>query len=218
MLSFVPKVPGDRPLRILCLGAHSDDIEIGCGATVLYLIAHYKPVEVNWVVFSGGEDRRREALASARSFRRGAAGGRVDLHRFRDGFFPAESPRIKEAFEALKGEVDPDLILTHCREDLHQDHRVVSELTRNTWRSHLILEYEIPKYDGDLGHPNCFVPVTRAQGDRKIAILLKSFPSQRSRQWFDAETFWALMRLRGLECNSPTRYAEAFHVRKQLLS
>jgi LmbE family N-acetylglucosaminyl deacetylase len=217
MLALLPRLPADRPLRVLCLGAHSDDIEIGCGATMLMLVARYKPVEVNWIVFSGAGARRTEALQSARYFRRGAAGGQVVVHDFRDGFFPSVKTALKEAFEDLKGVHDPDLILTHHRNDLHQDHQVISELTRNTWRNHLILEYEIPKYDGDLGQPNCFVPVTRAQATRKIQGLLKSFPSQAGKQWFDSETFWALLRLRGLECNSETRYAEAFHVRKQVI-
>jgi len=207
----------DTPLTVLCLGAHSDDIEIGCGGTMLGLLARHVRVSVHWHVFSGSPLRAKEAQASARLFLRKAHARDVQLHGFSDGFFPHEGAEIKTVFEQLKDSVQPDLIFTHCRHDLHQDHRVLCELAWNTWRNHLVLEYEIPKYDADLGAPNCFVPLTQAHARQKINHLLKAFPSQAGKQWFDEETFRALLRLRGLECNAPTRYAEAFYARKLVL-
>jgi len=200
--------------RVLCLGAHSDDIEIGCGATLLRLIANHPAVEVTWVVLGASGAREREARTSAQAFLRKAAKADIETATFRDGYFPYDGAAIKDYFEALKGRVKPDLIFTHHGADRHQDHRVTYELTRNTWRDHLILEYEIPKYDGDLGLPNAYVPVTAAQAKRKTALLLKHFGTQRNRHWFDEETFMGLMRLRGIESASPTRYAEAFHAPK----
>ena len=204
-----------RALRsVLCLGAHCDDIEIGAGATLLRMIAEQPRLTVHWVVFSSTPIRAAEARASAGDFLAGA--GSVDLHikTFTDGFFPAESAAIKRDFEELKAGVTPDLVLTHCRDDRHQDHRTISELTFNTFRDHLVLEYEIPKYDGDLGQPNCFVPVNDAHRAFKVETILRRYTSQRTKEWFTAETFNALMRLRGVECRSRTGYAEAFHARK----
>src|ERR1700694_5217070 len=149
------------PLKILCLGAHSDDIEIGCGGTILQLLSLYPNLDVVWVVFSSGSDRKREARTSADLFLKQARRQNVIIKNFRDGFFPYEGMKIKEFFEAIKKNVDPDIIFTHYRNDRHQDHRTISDLTWNTWRRHLILEYEVPKYDGDLGSPNCFVPLTK---------------------------------------------------------
>jgi LmbE family N-acetylglucosaminyl deacetylase len=203
-----------QPLRILCLGAHSDDIEIGCGGTLLRLLQERPGTEVLWVVLSGGGLREKEARASARDFLKNAGGSAVETHTFRDGYFPYHGAEVKDYFESLKAKLSPDVVFTHYRNDLHQDHRVVSELTRNTWRNHLLLEYEIPKYDGDLGQPNLFVPVSPAHAKRKCALLMKHFGTQRSKHWFDEETFLALMRLRGIESASPTRYAEAFHAHK----
>jgi LmbE family N-acetylglucosaminyl deacetylase len=208
--------PGRGPLHILCLGAHSDDIEIGCGGLVLSLLKQRRSVEVHWVVFSAAGQREREARRAAALFLKGAANSRVAIHQFRDGFFPHE-PGIKETFESLKRQVNPDLVLTHYRHDRHQDHRVLSDLAWNTWRDHWILEYEIPKYDGDLGTPNCFVPVDRATCTRKVKYLETAFGSQRDKHWFSSETFMALMRLRGMECRSKTGYSEAFYSRKTVV-
>jgi LmbE family N-acetylglucosaminyl deacetylase len=203
-------------LRVLCLGAHSDDIEIGCGGLILELLKRYPRTEVNWVVFSGNASREREARKSAAMFLRGARRSRVDVHHFRDGFFPYDSD-IKAVFESLKGYGSPDLVLTHYRDDRHQDHRVLSDLAWNTFRDHLVLEYEIPKFDGDLGSPNVFAPLTRVISARKARYLKAAFGSQRDKHWFSDETFLGLMRLRGMECRAPGGYAEAFYGRKVVL-
>jgi LmbE family N-acetylglucosaminyl deacetylase len=200
------------PLRLLCLGAHPDDIEIGCGGTVLRLLAEHPGSSVDWVVFSADGERRGEAEASAAEFLSGAARKRVLLHRFRDGFFPWEGAAIKEAFEQLKAEGEPNLVLTHWKGDAHQDHRTIAELAWNTWRRHLVLEYEVPKMEGDLGNPALLVPLEAAQVERKLALLERHFVSQRAKPWFDAETFRGLMRLRGV--NAGTGWAEGFYVRR----
>jgi LmbE family N-acetylglucosaminyl deacetylase len=218
MLSLPLTGAAGKPLRVLCLGAHSDDIEIGCGGTVLALIAQVPCVEVAWVVLSGTGPRAEEARRSAALFLHGALKANVAVRDFRDGFFPYEGGRLKEYFEELKGAPGPDVIFTHHRADRHQDHRLVSDLTWNTFRDHLILEYEIPKYDGDLGRPNCYVPLDDAHCRTKVRHLLDAFPSQRDRRWFTEETFRALLRLRGVECASPTGYAEAFHAHKWTLT
>lgn len=202
------------PLRVLAVGAHADDIEIGCGGTILRMISEHRELAVDWVVLSGAGERATEAAESASAFLEGAAGKRVVVEAFRDGFLPYDGGAVKEAFERLKGQVDPDVIFTHRLEDRHQDHRLVAELTWNTFRDHLILEYEIPKYEGDLGHPNLFVPLAAEVCERKVELLRKGFPSQAGRYWFTDDTFWAQLRLRGLESRSPSRYAEAFHARK----
>ena len=205
------------PLHVLCLGAHSDDIEIGCGGLVLDLISRRRAVDVDWVVFSGRDARKLEARRSANLFLRGARRKRVIVEAFRDGFFPYDAA-IKEVFERLKGESSPDLVLTHYRDDRHQDHRVLSDLAWNTFRDHWILEYEIPKYDGDLGTPNCFAPLSRKTCARKVKYLETVFGTQRGKHWFASETFWGLMRLRGMECRAPDGYAEAFYARKTVLN
>jgi LmbE family N-acetylglucosaminyl deacetylase len=207
---------GDRPLRVLALGCHSDDIEIGAGATLLRLREEAGPLAVRWVVFSAHGERADEARASAHDLLGDGVDLEVELHGFRDGYFPYEGAAVKDVFEALKP-VAPDLVLTHHRHDLHQDHRQVSELTWNTFRDHLVLEYEIPKYDGDLGVPNVFVPVGEAHCRRKVDVLLRHFGSQRDKHWFSEDLFLGLMRVRGMECRSPTGYAEAFHGRKVVL-
>jgi LmbE family N-acetylglucosaminyl deacetylase len=206
----------DRLRKILCLGAHSDDIEIGCGGTLLKLTAEHSQLEILWVVFSAGGIRTSEANASARAFLRRARKSEVVVKSFRTSFFPAEEEPIKEFFETLKP-FQPDLVFTHYRNDLHQDHRVLSNLAWNTFRSHAILEYEIPKYDGDLGAPNVFVPVSHAQCLKKSRLLLKHFQSQAGKHWFAQDLFLALPRIRGMECDSPTSYAEAFYGRKLLM-
>ena len=217
MIALIPDLPSDRAARILCLGAHADDIEIGCGGTMLALTEQLHNVAVDWVVFSATPEREREARASADAFLGAAKEKTVVVHAFRDGFFPYLGSQIKEEFERLKGVCEPDLILTHYRTDLHQDHRLISELTWNTFRKHLILEYEIPKYDGDLGAPNVFVPLEAATCQRKIDHVLEHFPSQGDRSWFSREVFTAILRLRGLEANSPTTLAEGFYCRKAML-
>jgi LmbE family N-acetylglucosaminyl deacetylase len=213
------EIPGlaSGPRAVLCLGAHCDDIEIGCGGTVLRLREANPELEIHWVVLCSDERRRSEAQEGARRFLGAGAEKRVQIQGFRDGFLPYEGREVKEFFERLKGELQPDLILTHYRADLHQDHRVVSDLTWNTFRNHLILEFEIPKYDGDLGVPSLFVPLSEAQMARKCEHVLAAFPSQRARRWFSEDTFRALARLRGVECNAPEGYAEAFHARKLVL-
>jgi len=203
--------------RVLCLGAHSDDIEIGCGGTILELLRQSGHVVVRWMIFSSNEERTAEARLSARAFLEGAAECEVVVNQYRDGFLPFLGAQVKGEFEALKGEFDPDLIFTHYRDDRHQDHRLISDLTWNTFRNHLILEYEIPKYDGDLGQPNFFVPLDESICTRKVQNILESFRSQRQKRWFDEQTFLAIMRLRGMEANAPTRYAEAFYCRKAVL-
>ena len=210
--------PADgRPLRLLCLGAHADDIEIGCGGTVLRLLAERPGTEVTWVVFSATPERRREAEATAARFLEKAGRARVEVLDFPDTRFPGAFDALKDAFATLASGSAPDLILSHRRADRHQDHRTVAELTWNAWRNHLILEYEIPKYEGDLAPPNCYVPLEAAVAERKVTLLVDGFPSQHDKHWFDAETFRALLRLRGLEAASPSGYAEAFHAAKLVL-
>jgi LmbE family N-acetylglucosaminyl deacetylase len=204
--------PKHRPFRVLCAGAHPDDIEIGCGGTLRRLIGQHRTLEVTWAVFSGNATRRREADRSARAFLGGCPTRRVRLRRFRESFFPSQWARIKEAFESLRAYGDPDIVFTHFRDDRHQDHRVLSDLAWNTFRDHLILEYEVPKYDGDFGQPNLFVALSQDQARQKVQLILQHFRSQKSKHWFDSETFRGLMRLRGMECAS--RYAEAFYCRK----
>jgi len=205
---------GATRLSVLCLGAHSDDIEIGAGGTLLSWIAQGLQLDVHWCVLSAAADREDEARKSAEDFLGGAASARVDVLRFRDGFFPSQIAEIKPWFETLKAGPGPDVILTHRRDDAHQDHRAVCQHTWNTFRDHLILEYEIPKWDGDLGQPNLYVPISSAAMARKVALIEKHFATQRGKHWFDEETFRGLARLRGMECRAPDRYAEAFFARK----
>jgi len=208
--------PGDS-LSVLGLGAHSDDLEIGAGATLLSFVERGIQLKVHWCVLSGGAERAVEARESAADFLMNTRGSEIELKSFPDGVFSEHGEAIKEWFESLKQRIEPDLILTHRRDDAHQDHRQVSRLTWNTFRDHCILEYEIPKWDGDFGQPNLYVPVSAAALQRKIDLLMSHFGSQRSKQWFDEETFRSLARLRGMECRAPERYAEAFFGRKLLL-
>ena len=205
------------PLRVLCLGAHADDIEIGCGGTLLQLARAQPDLACDWVVFSATPQRAAEARASAQRFLRGAGRSRIAVLGFEDGFFPYQGAEIKRHFETLKS-ARPDLIFTHYHQDRHQDHRLLADLTWNTFRDHFILEYEIPKYDGDLGQPNSYVHLDAADCSAKIETLLSCFESQRGKHWFTADTFRALMRLRGLESASPTQFAEGFYSRKQALT
>ncbi len=209
--------PTDQPLRLLCLGAHADDIEIGCGGFVLDRIAQERPVHIDWCVLSASPERAAEARASAAAFLAGAASAEITIAGFRDGYFPAERVAVKDWFETLKARPRPDIVLTHTRDDRHQDHQLVWQLTWNTFRDHLVLEYEIPKYEGDLATPTLYVPLSEALIERKIELLLEHFATQRAKPWFDRDTFRGLARLRGLESASPTRFAEAFHARKLVL-
>jgi LmbE family N-acetylglucosaminyl deacetylase len=209
-----PLAEAPRLRRVLALGSHSDDIEIGCGATLLALSRTRPDVEVTWVVLGAEGEREREARTSAEAFLGAARRSEVVVHGFRDGFFPYIGGEVKDVFEQLKSRLEPDLILTHARHDLHQDHRLVCELTWNTWRDHLILEYEIPKYDGDLGTPNVFVPVSEEIAREKVRLVLGAFTSQTAKHWFDEQLFLGLMRVRGMEGRSPSGYAEAFTCRK----
>jgi len=199
---------------VLCLGAHADDIEIGCGGTMLELVRKRPGLNFWWIVFSAERPRAREARASARAFLDGASKSKMMVKDFRNGFFPFQGEKIKEFFEKLKRMVQPDLIFTHYRDDRHQDHRVLSDLAWNTFRNHVILEYEIPKYDGDLGNPNLYVPLDDEVCRRKTKHLCAFFQTQSNKHWFSADTFLSLMRLRGIECASHTKYAEAFYCRK----
>ena len=207
----------DRLKRVLCVGAHSDDIEIGCGGTVLRMIERSKTIEFYWLVLSSNPKRGKEAERSANAFLRRAHKKTVVVKSFRDGFLPYLGPPVKECFEELKKVFTPDVIFTHCRHDLHQDHRLVCELTWNTFRNHLILEYEIPKYDADLRSPNFFVPLSEAHARKKVKSVIRYFTTQQNKQWFSEDLFYGLMRLRAIEAASPARYAEAFFCRKMLL-
>jgi len=208
--------PGNGPRRVLALGAHADDIEIGCGGTLLRLAAEHPDLEVTWVVFSANAVRAEEARASASAFLAGVGQKQVIVKGHRDGFLPWEGAEVKEDFEALKAQVSPDVIFTHYLSDRHQDHRTVSELTWNTWRNHLVLEYEIPKYDGDLGSPNLFSALPAAVLERKIELVLAAFSSQVGRPWFTADLFRSLARIRGMECVAPEGVAEGFYCRKAI--
>jgi len=238
VLTFRLDAPPDRPLRLLAVGAHADDIEIGAGGTILSLLEQHPAAQVRWVVLSARGPRAKEAKASAAAFLAAGAAGkgavgksaarggartpararrgathRIELRSFRDGFLPYDGAKVKAFFETLKP-FEPDLVLTHLRTDLHQDHRVACELTWNTFRNHTILEYEVPKYDGDLGAPNVFVPLTEAQARRKLDLIERHFATQRGKHWFRRENFEALLRLRGMECRAPSGLAEAFQGRK----
>jgi len=200
---------------VLCLGAHADDIEIGCGGTILKLLKEQPSLNVVWVIFSAEGRRAREARASARVFLKGAGEQKVVIKNFGDGFFPFEGREIKQFFERLKRTVQPDLIFTHYRDDRHQDHRLLSNLAWNTFRDHLILEYEVPKYDGDLSVPNVFVPLPESDCRNKVKLLMQHFQTQGNKHWFTEDLFFAMLRIRGMECG--VRYAEAFHGRKVVL-
>ncbi len=211
MLNLTPAGP---VTKILCLGAHSDDIEIGCGGTILRWLAEYPSAEIYWIVMAASGERRAEAVQSASLFLANARRKEIVVNEFRDGYLPYSGAEIKDFFEDLKRKYLPDVILTHYREDLHQDHRLVSELTWNTFRNHLILEYEIVKYDGDLGAPNLFVHLNESIARKKIQIILECFKSQNDKNWFTEDVFSSVLRLRGVESNAPDKYAEAYYCRK----
>ena len=216
MMQLNLDVKTNGSLKILCMGAHSDDIEIGCGGTILHLADQYPECELHWVVFSATGKREIEARRAAELF----AGSRLKgpyLKTFRDGFMPYVGSEVKIFFEDELKNLAPDVIFTHNGNDAHQDHRLISELTWNTFRDHFILEYEIPKYDGDLGRPGMFVALERDVCERKIQYLMDAFQSQQTKHWFQSETFFSLMRLRGMECAASSGYAEAFHCRKLVM-
>jgi len=207
---------GSEGLNVLCLGAHSDDIEIGCGGTLLQFKKNFLRLRFHWVVLSASGPRLQEATKAADLFTTGCEKELV-LRDFRDGFLPYSGGAVKDFFEEMKKQINPDLIFTHWHGDAHQDHRLLSELTWNTFRNHFILEYEVPKYDGDMGRPNVFVPLDPPVRQNKIDYLFEAFASQQAKPWFDRETFLGQMRIRGMECNAASGYAEAFHCRKLVL-
>ncbi|MCA9192840.1 MAG: PIG-L family deacetylase [Planctomycetales bacterium] len=207
----------DNVQSILCLGAHADDIEIGCGATLLQIVALRPDLRIKWVVFTSDSQRQVEAQASAEAILAGVAHASIEILQFSDRYLPWAGQQVKEKFFQLQETINPDLIFTHLLEDRHQDHRLLSELTWNTFRNHLIWEYEIPKYEGDLGHPNCYVSIPAKIGERKIDLLLEHFASQGNKSWFNRDTFRALMHIRGLESKSPSGLAEGFICRKALV-
>jgi LmbE family N-acetylglucosaminyl deacetylase len=217
MVSLALPVVGRRALRVLCLGAHADDIEIGCGGTLLELRRRRPAPDIRWVVFSGDSTRAAEARRGAAGLLGAAAGRRVTTCDFRDGYFPGMFAEIKEMVQSLAREHQPDVVFTHARHDRHQDHRVLSDLAWNAFRRQLILEYEIPKWDGDLAPANLYVPLSRQSLERKVRVLESVYATQRSKDWFDAGTFRGLARIRGLECRSPSGFAEAFQARKLTL-
>jgi LmbE family N-acetylglucosaminyl deacetylase len=202
-------------LSVLCLGAHADDLEIGAGGTIMTWIGAGAKIDIHWCVASAGGPRAAEAEASAKDFLAGAARATIELGAFRDAYFPYEGAAVKQWVDAQKARMRPDVVLTHWSGDAHQDHRLLSELAWNVFRDSVILEYEIPKWDGDLGRPNVYQPIEEAVLARKVELLDKHFGTQRSKDWFDAETFRGLARLRGVECRA--RYAEAFRARKLVL-
>jgi LmbE family N-acetylglucosaminyl deacetylase len=210
--SFASLLP--QSARVLVIGAHADDIEIGCGGTLLRMVDEVPSLDVTWVVLSADGKRGDEARTGARAFVGGAQSSDVVIGSFQDGYLPYLGSAVKDFFEDLARRVDPHLILTHARADLHQDHRLACELTWNTWRNHLVFEYEIPKYDGDLGTPNVFVTLTDAQLDRKIELLMDIYATQRSKHWFTEDLLKALPRVRGMEARSESGLAEGFTCRK----
>lgn len=208
----------DSVASVLCLGAHCDDIEIGCGGTLLQMADRWPDAHLEYVVFSSDAKREQEARSACTRIAANFAQSELTFHTFRNAYFPTQLAQIKDAFEALGKRVNPDIVLTHYRDDRHQDHRVISDLTWNTFRDHLILEYEIPKYDGDMGRPDTYVELTTGQAKAKVDCICESFASQQDHHWFRPETFRALMTLRGIECNADSRFAEAFYARKTRLN
>jgi LmbE family N-acetylglucosaminyl deacetylase len=217
MMKFNLSKDKNASIKILCLGAHSDDIEIGCGGTILRLLKEYNNIEVKWIVFSADAERTEEAVKSANLFLENTSNKDVVIKQFRESFFPYIGSEIKDYFEEIKKEFIPDIIFTHYRHDLHQDHRLISELTWNTFRNHLIFEYEIIKYDGDLGSPNLFIQLNKEICSNKIDYILKCFITQGNRNWFTKDAFFSILRIRGVESNAPENYAEAYYCRKMIL-
>src|SRR5699024_1958124 len=217
MLTHRLAEPEKKGLTILLLGAHCDDIEIGCGGTLLNLIRDYKINKIMWVVFTSNGIRKQEGLVSAKKFLKHVKNIEVQILDFKDGYLPAYWGKVKDEFEIIKENINPNIIFTHYRNDLHQDHHIINEITWNTFTNHLIYEYEIPKYDGDLGNPNYFVALDREVVNQKKDIILNSFKSQLQKQWLDDTLLTSTMRIRGVECASESKYAEAFYSRKMIL-
>lgn len=217
VIGLVANLPAGAPLRVLALGAHCDDIEIGCGGTLRRLIGRRDGAECRYEVFASTPARRAEVEAASARLLAGAVAAHVAVGAFRESYFPFVGAEIKDRFEQIAREFQPHMVLVHQRDDRHQDHRVLSDLAWNTFRDGLILEYEIPKWDGDMGAPNFYVPLTAAEVEHKLAVLAECFPSQQGKAWYDEETFRGLMRLRGMECNAAGRYAEAFYGRKAVI-
>lgn len=217
MLPLVLNRPSGRACRVLCLGAHCDDIEIGCGGALLSMFEASTNYEVCWVVFSSNNERQVEARKSAEAYLRSIAQHTIIIESFPDGFFPYRGEEIKKRFESIRREFEPDVIFTHHGDDSHQDHRKVHELTWNTFRDHVVLQYEIPKYEGDLGRPNLYIPVSESNRQRKVALLMEHYQTQQNKHWFSEDTFNAVLRLRGIESRSPSGYAEGFHCPKLTL-
>ena len=217
MLKFQSAIEKNKPLKLLCIGAHSDDIEIGCGGTILRLLSEYADAEVHWVVVGSSGQRDAEAVVSANKCLADAKKKQILIKHFKESFFPYLGGEIKIFFEKLKKKVSPDIIFTHYRHDLHQDHRLISELTWNTYRDHFILEYEIIKYDGDLGVPNLYVHLNEAICQQKVGLIMESFGSQVGKDWFTADAFFSILRIRGVESKAPGKYAEGFYCRKLVL-
>src|SRR5438552_3125717 len=214
MLALTPVTPPRRQLEVLCIGAHCDDIDIGCGGTVLSLQQRYPRCRIHWLVLSSGPSRRQEEKRAAGAFIRASARGELRICDLADGFLPAHFADVKAEFEKLKGDLKPDLIFTHHGLDRHQDHSLISQITWQTFRDHMIWEYEIPKYDGDLATPSMYVPLVSAVAVRKVKAITRAYASQRTKSWFSAENLLAAMRVRGLESRAASGYAEAFHCRK----
>ena len=200
--------------KVLFLGAHPDDIEIGCGGTIIDLLKHYNNAEIYWVVFSGNEIRKKEAIKSANAFLKDIEKKTVIQKSFKENHFPYNGEKIRQVFSTVKSKFNPDVIFTHYRNDFHQDHRIISELTLNTFRDNIILEYEIPKYDGDLSKPQIFSPINKNILKSKVSLIIKYFQSQNDKFWFTEETFKSIARIRGIESKSKSGYAEAFYCRK----
>jgi LmbE family N-acetylglucosaminyl deacetylase len=215
MIPIIFKNNQDDNLKILCLGAHPDDIEIGCGGTILKLSEEYD-TDISWIVLSGNERRKNEAVTCAEKFLIHASRKNIEVMSFKESYFPYNASEVKDYVNSLK-KISPDIIFTHTRHDLHQDHRLVCELAWNTFRDHLILEYEIPKYDGDLKSPNYFTHLSKQICENKVKNIVSSHISQKEKQWFDNETFMGLLRIRGLESNSPSKYAEGFYCHKIIM-
>ena len=202
----------ERVRTVLAVGAHSDDIEIGAGGTLLRLAAN-PDVVIHWVVLSAADERTAEARHSASLYLAGRSTATVEVKAFRERYFPYQ-PEIKEYFDDLGARIQPDLVLAPRTDDLHQDHRVAGELAVNTFRSQPVLHYELIKYEGDLITPNVYVPLTVDQMDRKVAFLDEAFPSQHGRYWWRPETFRGIAAVRGVESRSESGYAEGFQCRK----
>ena len=209
-LSFDAK----KELKLVALGAHCDDIEIGCGGAILKLINDYNVTEIKWIVFASNEQRKKEAITGAKKFLDGLKNVEITVLDYNDAYLSQSAYEIKDFFEALKKQISPDVIFTHYRDDRHQDHRLISDLTWNTFRDHFILEYEIPKYDGDLGQPNFFIALNEEIAAKKVKYVMESYESQSKKHWFDEETFYSLLRLRGIESANINKYSEAFYARK----